>query len=172
MQRGCFVAIELFPQRSSLPTESYCCSALEQPGPRDAEPRRTLEIAALLSVLAARQSDTVLRLVEMRIAEIWTWAHALARPEPPGAVPDEAVRELAQAMDDPALSDAEFRANARTLLAPWARGAGRTRNTRAAQVRERLANDRRRIRPLLKSLIPLRLQGAPGDPVIPCANWS
>jgi hypothetical protein len=46
-----------------------------------AEPRRTLEIAALLSVLAARQSDTVLRLIEMRIAEIWTWAHALARPE-------------------------------------------------------------------------------------------
>ena len=30
--------------------------------------------------------------------------------------------------------------------------------------RERLANDRRRIRPLLKSLIPLRLQGAPGEP--------
>jgi hypothetical protein len=46
-----------------------------------AEPRRTLEIAALLSVLAARQSDTDLRLIEMRIAENWPWAHALARPE-------------------------------------------------------------------------------------------
>ena len=32
------------------------------------EPRRTLELAALLSVSAARQSDTVLRLIEMRIA--------------------------------------------------------------------------------------------------------
>jgi hypothetical protein len=42
------------------------------------EPRRTFEIAALLSLLAARQSDTVLRLIEMRIAEIWIWAHALA----------------------------------------------------------------------------------------------
>jgi len=41
-----------------------------------AEPRRTLEVAALLSVTAARQSDTVLRLIEMRIAEIWSWAHA------------------------------------------------------------------------------------------------
>jgi TnpA family transposase len=131
-----------------------------------AEPRRTLEIAALLSVLAVRQSDTVLRLLEMRIAEIWRWAHALARPEPQGAIPDEAVRELAQAMDNLTLSDADFRANARTLLAPWARRAGRLCNTRAAQVRERLANDRRRIRPLLKSLIPLRLQGASGDPVI------
>ena len=34
-----------------------------------AEPRRTLELAALLSVTEALQSDTVLRLIEMRIAE-------------------------------------------------------------------------------------------------------
>lgn len=36
-----------------------------------AEPGRTLELAVLLAVLAARQSDNVLRLVEMRIAEAW-----------------------------------------------------------------------------------------------------
>lgn len=131
-----------------------------------AEPRRTLEIAALLSVLAARQSDTVLRLIEMRIAKIWRWAHALAHPEPQPVVADDVVRVLAQAMDDPAVSDADFRANAQALLAPWARRARRPRNTRAAQVRERLARDRRRIRVLLKSLIPLRLQGGPGDSVI------
>jgi hypothetical protein len=34
------------------------------------EPRRTLELAALITVETARKSDTVLRLIEMRIAEI------------------------------------------------------------------------------------------------------
>ena len=131
-----------------------------------AEPRRTLEIAALLSVLATRQSDTVLRLIEMRIAEIWTWAHALVRPEPRPVLPEQVARELAQSMDNAEVSDMDFRAQARALLAPWARAADRPRDSRAAQVRRRLTHDRRRIRPLLKSLISLRLEGASGDPVI------
>jgi hypothetical protein len=107
-----------------------------------AEPRRTLEVAALLAVLSARQSNVVLRLIEMRIAEVWTWAQSLTRPEPRPAVPEEVVRELAKAIDDPEVSNAEYRARARFLLAPWARGARRTRLSRAAQVRERLANGR------------------------------
>jgi hypothetical protein len=46
------------------------------------EPRRTLEVGALLSVLATRQSDTVVRLVEIRISEVWGWAHELTRQAP------------------------------------------------------------------------------------------
>ena len=59
-----------------------------------AEPRRTLELAALLSVSAARQSDTVLRLVEMRIADIWSWAQAVARPEPRHHLPEAPARDF------------------------------------------------------------------------------
>lgn len=72
-----------------------------------AEPRRTLELAALLSVSAARQSDTVLRLIEMRIAEIWSWALAVARPEPHQNLPEEVACALARMMDDPAVPTTE-----------------------------------------------------------------
>ena len=172
--RKLHVIIELMPpsDRVGIPPERLRAYARRMRRRRPvkvrelAEPRRTLEVAALLAVLAARQSDTVLRLIEMRIADVWTWAQALARPESRAAVPEEVARDLASAVDDPALSDADYRARARALLAPWAPGARRSRQTRAAQVRERLANDRRRIRPLLKSLIPLDLEGMPGDPVI------
>ena len=74
-----------------------------------AEPRRTLEIAALLSVLATRQSDTVLKLIEMRIADIWTDAYAQAQPVPLQNLPAEAAIVLAQVVNDPSLSDSAFR---------------------------------------------------------------
>jgi TnpA family transposase len=131
-----------------------------------AEPRRTLEIGALLSVLAARQSDTVLRLMEMRIAEIWSWAHAVAHPEPRHNLPEELAVELARDMDDSALSDAQYRNKVRVVLAPWRPGSGRARRSRAAQVRGILAANARRIRPLLKHIVALGLQGMPGHPVV------
>jgi TnpA family transposase len=131
-----------------------------------AEPRRTLEIAALLSVTAARQSDTVLRLIEMRIAEIWSWAHAVARPEPRRHLPEEVACELARVMDDSAVSDVEYREHSRLLLAPWRPGARQARRTRAAQVREHLAANARRVRPLLKHIIALDLQSVGPHPVI------
>jgi hypothetical protein len=68
-------------------------------------------------VAAARQSDTILRLIEMRIAEIWSWAHAVACPEPRHHLPEEVACELARVMDDPAVSDAEYRERSRALLA-------------------------------------------------------
>jgi hypothetical protein len=85
-----------------------------------AEPRRTLEIGALLSVLATRHSDTVLHLYEMRIGEIWSWAHGLARPAPRQRVPEEIVTELASAMDNPALSELSRRRS----FGPCAEGCG------------------------------------------------
>lgn len=129
------------------------------------EPRRTLEIAALLAVLSHRQSDTVLRLIEMRISEIWTWAYAIERSEPCSVLPEQLARVLASSVNDSGISDEEFRAQARALLSPWPRAADVHRTTRAAQVRERLAKDRRRIRPLLKNVIALHLQTDPGHPV-------
>jgi hypothetical protein len=131
-----------------------------------AEPRRTLELAALLSVTAARQSDTVLRLIEMRIAEVWSWAHAVARPEPRHHLPEEVAYALACVMDDAAVSDAEYRERSRVLLAPWRPGARQGRRSRAAQVREHLAANARRVRPLLKQLITLDLQSIGPHPVI------
>src|ERR1035438_2192097 len=77
------------------------------------------------------------------------------------------VIELASAMDDPALSDIEYRDRSRALLAPWKPEAGTPRMTDAAQVRERLSANARRVRPLLKKLVKLRLQGAPRDPQSP-----
>ena len=77
------------------------------------------------------------------------------------------VIELASAMDDPALSDIEYRDRSRALLAPWKPEAGTPRMTGAAQVRERLSANARRVRPLLKKLVKLRLQGAPRDPQSP-----
>ena len=131
-----------------------------------AERRRTLELAALLSVAAARQSDTILRLIEMRIAEIWSWAHAVASPEPRHHLPEEVACELARVMDDSAVSDAEFRERSRALLPPWRPGSRLSRRSRAAQVRDQLAANARRVRPLLKQIISLQLQSIGPHPVI------
>jgi hypothetical protein len=131
-----------------------------------AEPRRTLEVAALLSVTAIRQSDMVLRLIEMRIAEVWSWAQAVARPEPHHHLPEEVACVLARVMDDSEVSDAEYRERSRVLLAPWRPGARQARRTRAAQVREHLAANARRVRPLLKHIITLNLQSIGPHPVI------
>ncbi len=52
--------------------------------PRCPLPRGGRRVTALVAAASTalcmwrgwRQSDTVLRLIEMRIAEIWSWAHA------------------------------------------------------------------------------------------------
>src|ERR1700722_9988553 len=80
------------------------------------EPRRTLEIAALLSSLASRQSAVVLQLVEMRINELWRKAQEHVKADPPPVLPDDVAFELYRAVDDPATSDADYRAKARQLL--------------------------------------------------------
>jgi hypothetical protein len=99
------------------------------------EPRRTLEIAALLSSFASRQSDVVLRLVEMRINELWRNAQEHVKADPPPVLPDEVALELYRAVDDSAISDADFRAKSRLLLAPWGEAARRARTSRAARAR-------------------------------------
>ena len=131
-----------------------------------AEPRRSLEIASLLSSIASRQSDTVLQLVEMRISELWRQAQAKAERDPLPAVPEDVALELFRAVNDPRVSDADYRVRARALLEPWAAAAKQARGSRAATVRERLTDDWHRLRSLLKILIPLRLCGDRGDDVL------
>lgn len=106
-----------------------------------AAPRRTLEIAPLLKVLAARQSDTVLKLIEMRIAEVWHAAYAASHPEPQPEVPEEIMLSVARAVNEPAVSDAEFRDQCRTLLAPSRPEVRGRRRSRAHQVRLYLAGN-------------------------------
>ena len=102
----------------------------------------------------------------MRIAEVWSWSHAVARPEPHHHLPEEVAFVLARVMDDSEVSDAEYRERSRVLLAPWRPGARQARRTRAAQVREHLAANARRVRPLLKHIITLDLQSIGPHPVI------
>ena len=52
-------------------------------------------------------------------------------------------------MDDSEVSDAQYRERPRVLLAPWRPGARQARRTRAAQVREHLAANARRVRLLI-----------------------
>jgi hypothetical protein len=130
------------------------------------EPRRTLEIAALLSSLASRQSDVVLQLIEMRINELWRKAQEHVKADPLPVLPDEVALELCRAVDDLAISDADYRMKARQLLASWGKTASRARTSRAAKVRERLTEDWRRLRALLKIVIPLDVCGEKNDDVV------
>jgi len=41
----------------------------------------------------------------MRIAEIWSWAHAVARPNPRNHLPEEVATALARVMDDTVVSE-------------------------------------------------------------------
>jgi hypothetical protein len=74
--------------------------------------------------------------------------------------------ELCRAVDDPAISDADYRMKARQLLASWGQTASRARTSRAAKVRERLTEDWRRLRASLKIVIPLDVCGEENDDVV------
>ena len=131
-----------------------------------AEPRRALEIAALLSSIVSRQSDTVLQLIEMRISELWRQAQAKVEPDSLPAVPEEVALELFRAVNDSRVSDADYRARARVHLGSWAEAAKHSRSSRAVKVRLRLADDYRRLRSLSKLIIPLRIGGDTHNEVI------
>jgi TnpA family transposase len=131
------------------------------------EPRRTLEIAGFLQTALGTEADRVLRLVEMRIAQIWRAAHARAERSPQVAIDAaQLLSELSRQVSDPTLSDTAFRERARMRLQAWASAGGAEPGARAAQVREALVGDGRRIRRLLKDIVALRLGGAPLDPVL------
>jgi TnpA family transposase len=127
------------------------------------EPRRTLEIASLLCSLVSGQSDIVLQLIEMRINALWSRAQAHVEADPLPAVPDAIALELFRAMADESISDADYRARARQLLVPWGEAAQQARSSRAAKVRAKLVKNWRRLRALLKLVLPLKLCAQSGD---------
>jgi hypothetical protein len=51
------------------------------------------------------------------LTEIWSRAHAVARPEPRHHLPKEAACALARVIDDLEVSDADYRERSRVLLA-------------------------------------------------------
>ncbi len=131
------------------------------------EPRRTLEVAGFLHSALASEADRVLRMIEMRIAQIWRWAYGVTEPSMPGGQgSDGLLMELWKNAADPTVSDASFREQARARLEVWASARPTATLSRAAQVRKALASDTRRVRRLLKQILSLQLDGPWRDPVL------
>jgi hypothetical protein len=132
------------------------------------EPRRTLEIAGFLHTAIAHEADRVLRMLEMRIAQIWRWAYGVTSDQNPSRpqAGEEILWALQQRVEDPELSDGEFRDFAKARLNEWCSKRSPSMQSRAARVRAVLAGDTRCIRSLLKDVILLKLEGAPEDPVL------
>ena len=103
--------------------------------------------------------DDMLRLVEIRITSIWNWGHnVVADRLIPARVrkKSEILAERRRLVTDPTLTAEAFRAKANTLLLA---DPPNTLPTRAADVREVLSRNARRIRPILQLLTKLRLHG-------------
>src|SRR5580704_2759386 len=121
--------------------------------------RQELEAICFATVALATLADDLLRLVEMRIAAIWTWAHRIAAAElTPARVRTrgEILAELRTLVADASLDDAAYRSRSAALLLP---ATTHTVFSRAADVREVLTRNSRRIRPVLELLLKLDLQG-------------
>ena len=121
--------------------------------------RQELEAICFAAVSLGTLADDMLRLVEIRITAIWTWGHQIvAEKLMPARVrkKSEILAELRRLVADEALTDAAFRVKANTLLLP---DKSHLPPSRAADVREVLCRNARRIRPLLQLLIKLDLLG-------------
>jgi hypothetical protein len=110
-------------------------------------------------VTLATLADDILRLLEIRIVAIWTWGYKIAAER----VTPQRVRkrgeilvELRRLVTDSTLTDTAFRLEASALLLPEQSGPA---PSRAADVREVLTRNARRIRPLLELLVKLDIRG-------------
>ena len=104
-------------------------------------------------------ADDMLRLVEIRITAIWTWGHTVVTEKLLPArmrKKSEILAELRRLVADTTITDGVFRAKANTLLLPDQSSAQRSR---AADVREVLSRNARRIRPIIQLLVKLDLLG-------------
>lgn len=120
--------------------------------------RRELEAVCFAAVTLATLADDLLRLVEIRIAAIWRWAYAIAAEQvTPQRVRrrGELLAEIRRLVVDPSVSDNVFRHEVAALVNPVTDVAP---NTRAADVREVLCRNSRRIRPLIQLIVKLKLQ--------------
>ncbi len=133
--------------------------------------RRELEAVCFAIVTLGTLADDLLRLVEMRIAAIWRWAYVVAAEQlTPQRVRrrGEVLVEIRRLVADPSLSDTSFRLEVRALLNPTADAAP---NTRAADVREILCRNARRVRPLVELLLKLKLQGTSDHEPLQALGW-
>jgi hypothetical protein len=103
--------------------------------------------------------DDMFRLLEIRITSIWTWGHKVVADRLiPARVrkKSEILAELRRLVADKTLTDEAFRAKVNNLLLA---DQPSTLRSRAADVREVLSRNARRIRPILQPLTKLDLQG-------------
>ncbi len=121
--------------------------------------RQELEAMCFAAVCLGTLVDDMLRLVEIRITSIWNWGHkVVAERLIPARVrkKSEILAELRRLVTDQTLTDEVFRAKASTLLLA---DPPNTLPSRAADVREVLSRNARRIRPILQLLTKLNLHG-------------
>ena len=133
--------------------------------------RQEIEALCFAMVTLGTLADDLLRLVEMRISSIWNWAHRIAAAEvtPARLRRRRAVlAELRRLVADPSLDDATYRRESAALLLASPETAP---PSRAADVREVLSRNARRIRPMLELLGKLKLQGHPDNPIHRALGW-
>jgi hypothetical protein len=121
--------------------------------------RQELEARCFAAVCLGTLVDDMLRLVEIRITSIWNWGHKVVADRlVPARVrkKSEILAELRRLVADQSLSDESFREKANDLLLT---DQPNTRRSRAADVREVLSRNARRIRPILQLLTKLNLHG-------------
>src|ERR1022692_4366248 len=121
--------------------------------------RQELEAMCFAAVCLGTLVDDMLRLVEIRITSIWTWGHrVVAERLMPARVrkKSETLAELRRLVTAKTLTDEAFRAKANPRLPSAPPSPLRSR---AANVREVLSRNPRRIRPILQLLPKLNLQG-------------
>lgn len=121
--------------------------------------RQELEAICFAAVCLGTLVDDMLRLVEIRITSIWNWDHkVVAERLIPARVrkKSEILAELRRLVTDQTLTDEAFRAKASNLLLADRPNA---LPSRAADVREVLSRNARRIRPILQLLTKLNLHG-------------
>jgi hypothetical protein len=121
--------------------------------------RQELEAMCFAAVCLGTLVDDMLRLLEIRITSIWNWGHkVVAERLVPARVrkKSEILAELRRLVTDQTLTDEAFRAKASTLLLAEPPN---TLPSRAADVREVLSRNARRIRPILQILTKLNLHG-------------
>jgi hypothetical protein len=117
-------------------------------------------------------ADRTLRLIEIRINQIWRWAYRVSvKAGMPSAPSEESLlTALRNLVNDPKVSDQAYRAHAKARLYERAAARAPARSSRAACVREVLGADSRGIRPLLRDILELGLEGAKGDDLIHALN--
>ena len=133
--------------------------------------RRELEALCFMTVTLSTLTDDLLRLIEIRVTAIWRWAYGVAADEvTPNRVRrrGEVLTQIRSLVDDPAVSDAAFRHQVRTLVRP---ATETDVPTRAADVRDVLCRNARRIRPLIELLLSLNLSAERGHPARACLEW-